>query len=217
MKSVVLAVIALCLGAACGKKTEPGAGSADPWAQPAGTPTTAAGAQPAATPPSVAAPTPIDGPFLGKWSGGGASFDMLDPGTPAGSESHQYKIYADGTYTYHREAYSMARSGQYFVVDERGTVSVAGDQITITAIAHDAASKTKEGEIVQPSTLPLERVTYRWQMHFFEGLGENQLVLTPIDPAAQTTRDGTFASNGLFPQSYLLSSQTIHEWTFPPS
>lgn len=39
-------------------------------------------------------------------------------------------------------------------------------------------------------------------MHFFEGIGEWNLVLTPLD-GKETARDGSFASNDAFPKSYL--------------
>ena len=38
----------------------------------------------------------------------------------------------------------------------------------------------------------LERVTYKWTTHFFEGIGETNLVLQPPSP---TNRDGVLGSN----------------------
>ena len=58
----------------------------------------------------------------------------------------------------------------------------------------------------------LEKVTYEWGFHYFEGLQDNQLVLTP--PKA-TERDGKpGGGNSQFPSSYLLSTQSPTEFRY---
>ena len=46
----------------------------------------------------------------------------------------------------------------------------------------------------------LEKVTYKWTTHFFEGIGETNLVLQPPAP---TNRDGVLGGNSRFPNAYL--------------
>lgn len=57
----------------------------------------------------------------------------------------------------------------------------------------------------------LERVTYKWTTHYFEGIGETNLVLQPPAPA---NRDGVLGGNSLFPNAYLYTQGDRLEWRF---
>ena len=57
----------------------------------------------------------------------------------------------------------------------------------------------------------LEKVTYKWTTHYFEGIGETNLVLQP--PSA-TNRDGILGGNSLFPNAYLYTQGDRLEWRF---
>jgi hypothetical protein len=139
------------------------------------------------------------------------NFDPFWVGLHHGSSVHQYTLKNDGTYTYKQEA----RGGSYLpdqliLVEENGTYAVDGNKLTLCPQAGTAVIKNRAGELQKKLEPRLERVTYIWQFHFFEGLQETQLVLTA---PGQTSRDGLFASNGLFSRSYLLSSKYHPEWT----
>lgn len=192
---VVLCILVSSVALACGKPSDPAKG-ADPKP---------------ASPPSA----PIDSRLVGTWSTSHASWNMLEAGAQ-GSEKHEYVFSPDGSYTYRAEAYLVVRAGQWFLVTERGTLAVAGDHVAIVPSEIEGVIKNADGDVVETLSIPLDRVTYRWDLHLFEGIGETQLVLTPIDPAGETRRDGPYASNGLFPTSYLLSPKDTLEWrAFP--
>ena len=206
MRTALLVVVVL---AACGKSADPPK-PADPWAS--GTPNS----NPAPTPsapsgPSAPDPVAISGPFVGRWATSHSDWDMTVAGTK-GSEVHEYTISGDGTYSYRREGRSTARGDVVLTVAESGTATVDGDRITLTPRDLQGAIKNRDGSVVETVTLAPETVTYTWQLHRFEGIQETQLVLTPVAPAATTIRDGAFASNDLFPTSYLLSAKYQPEW-----
>jgi hypothetical protein len=60
--------------------------------------------------------------------------------------------------------------------------------------------------------LPSRPTTYRAQLHYFEGLKELQLVLTPDK---ETERDSGFGESATSPNAYLFSSTLPVEWRFP--
>jgi hypothetical protein len=68
-----------------------------------------------------------------------------------------------------------------------------------------------DGVVQETRANPLEQVTYRWTTHFFEGIGETNLVL---EPPSATSRDGVLGSNSLFPKAYLYTQGDKLEWRF---
>ena len=71
-------------------------------------------------------------------------------------------------------------------------------------------SACRNGVVQETRANPLEKVTYKWTTHFFEGIGETNLVLQP--PAA-TSRDGILGSNSLFPNAYLYTQgDKLERW-----
>jgi hypothetical protein len=114
-----------------------------------------------------------------------------------------YVFQPDGTYAFTSEFWSMNKHQEYWFHEETGAYRVAGDTLTVTPRTARRILRNKAGQ-QQGEAVPagLEPVTYRCQFHFFEGLGEWNLVLTPTT-GQPTRRDGSFASNALFPTSYL--------------
>jgi len=114
-----------------------------------------------------------------------------------------YMFKPDGTYAFTREFWSMNKYQEYWFHEETGTYRIAGDILTVTPRTARRILRNKAGQ-QQGDTVPaeLETTTYRYGYHYFEGLGEWNLVLTPTT-GQPTRRDGSFSSNELFPTSYL--------------
>lgn len=68
-----------------------------------------------------------------------------------------------------------------------------------------------EGVVQDTRANELERVTYKWTTHYFEGIRETNLVLQPPSP---TNRDGVLGGNQLFPNAYLYSQGDRLAWRF---
>jgi hypothetical protein len=81
----------------------------------------------------------------------------------------------------------------------------------ISPRASKTTLKNPEGVVQKTQNNPLEKVTYKWQLHYFEELNETQLVLKP---AQETTRDGGWSSGGLFPNAYLYGPGGRLQWKF---
>ncbi len=174
----------------------------------------------AAAPPAptaVAQPTPAPtaapaGTVVGRWATSSSDSNSAGGGATLGSTRREYAFAADGTYRFHSEASGGTyRADAYRIVDEAGTFTVAGDQLTIAP--RTATQTMRDRTTAKKSDLPLEKVTYSFKRHYFEGLKEWNLVLTVARP---TARDGAFASNDRFPSSYLLSDTYRPDWTYPP-
>jgi hypothetical protein len=67
-------------------------------------------------------------------------------------------------------------------------------------------------QVRNTKTQPHEKVTYRFRMHYFSGIQEWNLVLTPPQP---TDRDGAFTTVWEFKDSYLLKATYVPEWKWP--
>lgn len=114
-----------------------------------------------------------------------------------------YVFKPDGTYAFTSEFWSMNKHQEYWFHEETGAYRVAGDTLTVTPRTARRVLRNKAGQ-QQGDAVPaeVEAVTYRYGYHFFEGLGEWNLVLSPTT-GQPTRRDGSFSSNSLFPTSYL--------------
>jgi hypothetical protein len=162
---------------------------------------------------ATAAPPPADHPFKSRWATSTGSADALRPGG-LGASRRQYDFRPDGTYTFHAEHWGGSlRPNWWYVVDERGTWSLAGARVTVAPDAATGTVKDGDGRTQETRKLALEKVTYAWQVVFFEGIHETNLVLTP---EAKTQRDGDFAANDRYPGSYLLSNTYKPDWRFAP-
>jgi hypothetical protein len=152
---------------------------------------------------------------VGVWSKSASSPWGLDAGsvaTNAGYFKGQYQFKADGSYSFKGESWGgYSRSNEFWTIEENGSYSVNGNSLTISPKASTATMRTRDGVVKKSQNNQLEKVTYNWRLHFFEGIGEMNLVL---QPARQTLRDGSFAGNSAFPNSYLYSQGSKLEWKF---
>jgi hypothetical protein len=179
---------------------------------------------PAAAPVVATAPAPVESsppasppadtsnlPFLGKWSVGQSAYNA-SYSVSYGSRLLQYDFAPDGTYRYHSEAWGGSFNSNWrYIIDERGTWTVSGDQLTVIPKTTTGVVRDLEGKVVKNGGPKPEKVTYRFQTTYFSGLKETQLVLTP---PKGTDRDGAFASNPSFPGSYLLRSAADYQPAF---
>ncbi|HEX6624919.1 MAG TPA: lipocalin family protein [Pyrinomonadaceae bacterium] len=132
---------------------------------------------------------------------------MVYPGYYKG----EYRFNADGTYAFKAERRGGSTGQGFWTTEESGTYAVNGDSLVISPRASKMTLRSLEGAVQKTQNNPLEKVTYRWRTHYFEGLDETQLVL---QPPSQTTRDGGFSGNSLFPNSYLYSPGSKLEFGF---
>jgi hypothetical protein len=159
-----------------------------------------------------AAPAAAAGGVVGVWSISASNHAGGSLATNPGYYKGQYQFKPDGTYTFKSERwFGYARSREFHTTEESGAYSVEGDSLTVSPKASKTTLRNPEGVVQKVQNNQLERVTYRWRLHHFEGLGETQLILqTP----RETARDGGFSSNSLFPNSYLYSPGSKLEWRF---
>lgn len=167
-------------------------------------PATAPPAAPAAAP--AAAPDTTDS-IVGSW-GTGAGNPASHYGTGS-TLRRQYVFKADGTYTYFSELYNGVN--EWIHVRESGKYSVAGDKLTVAPITSTISSRDWNA-VKGTKKQALEKVTYRFRKHYFSGIQEWNLVLTPPKP---TERDGGFVTVDGFKDSYLLSSSYQPSWKWP--
>lgn len=169
--------------------------------------------------PATPAAAATGGNVVGVWSKSGSS-PVGMAGTAdatqkqavyAGYYKGQYHFKADGTYTFKAERRGASTSQGFWTTEENGAYTVSGDTLIITPRASKMTLRSLEGVVQKTQNNPLERVTYKWQTHYFEGLNETQLVLRP---PSETTRDGGFSQNSLFPNAYLYSPGSKLEWRF---
>ncbi len=153
--------------------------------------------------------------IVGVWSKSASSPWGLSPGavaTNAGYYKGQYNFAADGSYTFKGESWGgYSRSNEFWTIVESGVYTVEGDALTITPKSSTATLRNREGVVGKTQNNPLEKMTYKWGLHYFEGIQEMNLVLVPARP---TTRDGSFAGNSDFPNSYLYGQNKNLEWRF---
>lgn len=161
--------------------------------------------------PATAPATPAPTGLVAKWGAGVSSTDRTS-GLSYGSIVSQYELRADGTYTFHQETWRGHFSKpEWYIVDESGTYSADGTKLTLSPKTSKGVLKNAEGKVLQTAQPPIEKVTYEWQMHYFSGINDTQLVLTP--PSA-TARDGALSNSVAFPKSYLYSRTYRPQWRF---
>ena len=153
--------------------------------------------------------------IVGAWSKSASGPWGTLPGavaTNAGYYKGQYQFKADGSYSFKGESWGgYSRSDEFWTIEETGAYSVEGESLTVSPSKSTATLRNRAGVVKQSKNNQLEKVTYGWALHFFEGIGETNLVLRPARP---TARDGGFSSNSAFPNSYLYSQNGNLEWRF---
>lgn len=152
-------------------------------------------------------------PFSGAWGKSASSPMGTDPGsvlTNAGYIRSLYNFKPDGTYTLHGETWGgYLRSNHFTVLDESGTYSISNNQLTITPSKGKIVTTDRDGKVQKTDKLDLAKRTYTWQLLYFEGLQETQLILTSKKEYFQ---DGGFAGSTAFPNSYIFSQNFKDEW-----
>lgn len=160
----------------------------------------------------VAGNTSTSNPFNGKWAKSGSSDNGIDAAsiiTYAGYYKCQYDFKPDGTYTLHGEM--RTNTNTYVIIDESGSYKINGAQFTITSSKGTLKKIDRNGKLQRTESIEPVKRAYAWQLHYFEGLDETQLVLTP---AKLYTWDGGIGGNSLFPNSLLFSQQFKPEWQY---
>jgi uncharacterized protein DUF6683 len=144
----------------------------------------------------------VNNKLTGAWTTASAS-------GAAGHLRLRYIFNTDGTYTFKSER--NITSQRWWTTEESGTFTVDGESLTITPKVSKATLRDLNGVIKETRANPLEKVTYKWTTHFFEGIGETNLVLEPPQP---TSRDGILGSNSRFPKAYLYTQGDKLDWRF---
>lgn len=159
-------------------------------------------ARPSAPANAPVANSPGAPSLVGKWGTGTAADTVSGNYVTYGSNATQkyYQFKADGTYSFVYSGYSglVGSAGAFHITtQEVGVYKVNGDSITITP--RKSQTNSNSGGL---KNNPLETVTYRWTIHYFEGSQEYVLIL---HPEHQTNRDGGFDYVLAFPNSYSYS------------
>lgn len=166
---------------------------------------------------NAAPPTTASGEkrVVGVWSKSASSPWGLDAGTMATNAGYykgQYQFRADGSYSFKGESWGgYLRSQEFWTIEESGSYSVNGDSLTVSPKSSTATLRDRAGVVKKSQNNQLEKVTYKWKLHYFEGIRETNLVL---QTTRQTLRDGSFAGNSDFPNSYLYGQGSKLEWRF---
>lgn len=152
--------------------------------------------------PPVSAATTVSSQIVGAWT-------FASSATYGGVMRLRYIFNADGTYSFKSERSYQVR--KWWTIEETGSFSINGDSLTITPRMSKATLRSLEGVVQETRPNQLERVTYKWTTHYFEGIRETNLVLQPPSP---TSRDGVIGGNSLFPNAYLYTQGDRLEWRF---
>jgi hypothetical protein len=146
--------------------------------------------------------SPVNGKFIGTWTAAASA-------QYGGVMRLRYIFNADGSYSFKAER--SPTSQKWWTTEESGSYSVAGNSITISPRVSKLTLRNLNGVVQETRSNALERVTYKWTTHFFEGIGETNLVL---EPPQATNRDGILGSNSLFPRAYLYTQGDRLAWRF---
>lgn len=171
--------------------------------------------QPASAAANANGPAATAQSVVGTWSKSASSPWGLAPGTVATNAGYykgQYQFKPDGSYSFKGESWGgYSRSNEFWTIEENGSYTVGGDSLTISPRQSSATQRDRDGAVTASRKNPLEKTTYKFKFHYFEGLNEMNLVL---ETPRETTRDGGFSGNSLFPSSYLYGKDKLLEWRF---
>ena len=151
--------------------------------------------------PTATAAAPVSNKIIGAWTTASAQ--------GVGHMRLRYIFNSDGTYTFKSERNHTSQ--RWWTIEETGSFSIDGDSLTISPKVSKASLRNLNGVVQETRANPIEKVTYKWTTHYFEGIGETNLVLQPPQP---TSRDGIMGGNSLFPKAYLYTQGDRLEWRF---
>lgn len=149
----------------------------------------------------------VDQQILGKWNRSASAYSFFANPAAWGSSGYttcRYEFFQDGTYQYTERNFGYAYE-DIILVRENGQYSTDGGVLTITPTESQVERYSKKngvdelGNLKEKKSRIPEKVAYRYQFHYFEGIGQWNLVLQ----ADRTTqRDGDFSSNTTFPNAW---------------
>ncbi len=153
--------------------------------------------------------------FAGKWGNYNSGMNPWDSSSlvlNSGNYKTQYTFNPDGSYIFKGEKWlGYTNQNEYWITDESGDFTVAGDTLTIIPKKSVTTLKNSAGKVISTKTNALEKTTYKWTLHYFSGSKETNLIL---QTNTETRRDGLFGSNDQFPKSYFYSQTYVPEWKF---
>lgn len=149
----------------------------------------------------------LDQKLLGKWNRSASVSPLWASPAEWGTSGYttcRYEFFTDGTYQYTERNFSYSFSS-IIIVKESGEYAASGGFLTISPTQSLVEKYSKKngvdelGNLLESKGRTLEKAAYRYQFHYFEGIGEWNLVLQ----ADRTTqRDGNFSSNTTFPNAW---------------
>lgn len=149
----------------------------------------------------------VDQQILGKWNRSASVSSFFANPTAWGSSGYttcRYEFFQDGTYQYTERNFGYAYE-DIILVRESGQYSADGGVLTVSPTQSKVERYSKKngvdelGNLKENKSRTPEKVAYRYQFHYFEGIGEWNLVLQADRP---TQRDGNFSSNTTFPNAW---------------
>jgi len=153
------------------------------------------------------APVLIDQKLVGKWNRSASGSPLFANAAEWGASGYttcRYEFFGDGTYLYTERNFGFAYE-DIILVKENGNYSANSGILTLTPTQSQIERFSKKngidelGNLKEKKSRSLEKVAYRYQFHFFEGIAEWNLVLQ----ADRTTqRDGNFSSNTTFANAW---------------
>jgi hypothetical protein len=160
-------------------------------------------------PASAATTAPTNNALIGTWTAASSTSSVGSLAPNFGSMRLRYIFNANGTYTFKSER--KFSSQRWWTTEESGTFSVNGDSLTISPRVSKGTLRNLDGVVQETRANALEKVTYKWTTHYFEGIQETNLVL---EPPQATNRDGILGGNSLFPRAYLYTPGDRLEWRY---
>lgn len=117
----------------------------------------------------------------------------------------QYTLNANGTYSFVSKAYDPLMD-KILLGKENGTFQISGNNLTITPVKSVLEAWSKKhgrdddwGSLLSTQNITLEKVTYQFNKHYFEGNQKWNLVLQANEI---TKRDGPFSGNTTFTNAW---------------
>lgn len=162
---------------------------------------------------------PADKTIVGTWhksSGSPTAYTngVLTNLAYSGYAKGEYNFQADGTYTFQGESWSgYYNSTEFRLTDEKGSFTVNGNTLQLHPLKSLYRVVNSEGVLKSSQNLPLDKRTYTWKTHYYEGLNETSLILTA---KKENPVDGGFSSSEIFPSSFIYDPGKKLEFRFLP-
>lgn len=153
------------------------------------------------------APAQIDQKLIGKWNRSASVSSLFANAAEWGTSGYstcRYEFFQDGTYQYTERNFGYAYE-DIILVRESGQYSADGGVLTVSPTQSKVERYSKKngadelGDLKENKSRTLEKVAYRYQLHYFAGIEQWNLVLQADQP---TQRDGNFSSNTTFPNAW---------------